>query len=126
MAGRKEVLSKVTVGPIGVVNDLAVSPEAEACNSLKRVTPTQFLHRLLTVATYDGIHAGAGGKPVLGILRDMPAPQEYKGSRRHGADFPADEFDITFPIDRKADQIGIGTAKIDGAARLLSEVHDLQ
>jgi hypothetical protein len=76
VAGRKEVSSEVGVGPIGVVNDLVVSPEAETRNSIKRVTPTQFLHCLLTVATYYGIHAGAGGKPVLGILRDIPAAQK--------------------------------------------------
>jgi hypothetical protein len=76
VAGRKEISSEVGVGPIGVVNDLVVSPEAETRNSIKRVTPTQFLHRLLTVATYDGIDAGAGGKPALGILRDIPAAQK--------------------------------------------------
>jgi hypothetical protein len=37
-----------------------------------------------------------------------------------------DKFDITFPINREADQVGIGTAKVDGVTGPLAEVDDLQ
>jgi len=126
VAGRKEIIADVARGPVGVVDDPTVSPEAEARDSLKRVTPAKFLHRLLAVATHDGIHAGTGGKPVLGILRHVPAAQKDEGPRPHGADLLADEFDVAFPVHREADQVRPGTAEIDGAAGSLPEIHDLQ
>ena len=113
-------------GPVGIVEDLTVFPEAEARDSLERATPAQFLHRLLAISTDDGIHAGAGDEPVLGILRHVPATQEDKGSFRHGPDLPTDEFDIAFPVNRETDKVGLGTAEIDGAAGALTEIHNLQ
>jgi hypothetical protein len=81
VAGRKEIIADVAQGPVGVVDDPTVSPKLRPVIS-QRVTPAQFLHRLFSVATHDGIYVGTGGKPVLGILRHVPAAQKDEGSCR--------------------------------------------